>query len=58
MRDADMPADKQSFLTLSDGRLKYDHSETVPTERLMPISQLFNPLHVGTKVALKAQKYY
>ncbi|KAF2818448.1 hypothetical protein CC86DRAFT_375805 [Ophiobolus disseminans] len=57
-RIADVPEQEKNFITLPDGRAKYDHTCQRPTGVLLPNNHIFNPEYVGDKVAWETQQLY
>jgi hypothetical protein len=49
---------RDNYITLPDGRLKYDHSKKVPDHIIMPDYHLFDDEYAGAKIAAEAQTFY
>lgn len=58
MRKADVPNAEQNFITLPDGRIKYDHSVKRPSNIRMPYDYIFDPRYVGVEIASEAKRFY
>jgi hypothetical protein len=52
------PETGDSYITLPDGRIKYDHSKKVPGDFVMPTHHIFDEDYTGTTIAPEVTRFY